>query len=144
MRRLWTSIILFVGLGVYFLIAPTYKFKYYYYSKDSTRILTRVTTPNNLFEQNDTYLVPGFYDKHQLPATYVKPIPSSDGDWDEYVTFHSKGIHIIGHEAETKNLSDTFRFDCVTIREYAEALKIDSIEASLKDTQKVAVYSYKE
>jgi hypothetical protein len=107
-RLLWILIIISVGVDVYLGFAPTYHFKYYYYSRDSTRVLTRVTYPNEFFLINDTYLVPGHYDKHHVPDMYVKPNLSSDGDWDEYVTFHSKGILIIGFGAEAKGLSNDF------------------------------------
>jgi hypothetical protein len=143
MRRLpRIFIILFVGLGFYLGLVPEYKFKYYYYLRDSTRILSRVTYPNEFFLKNDTYLVPGFYDKHQVPKTYVKPTLSSDGDWAEYVTFHSNGILIIGFPAETKNLSNDFRYFEGSFTYYSDALKLDSLEASLKDTQKIALYTY--
>lgn len=145
MRRiLWISIVLFVALGIYLGIVPNYRFNYYYYKKDSTKVLTRVTYPNQFFRLNDTYLVPGFYDKRQIPETYVKPSRSSDGDWYETVTFHSKGILIIGFMAETKRLNDVFRYYTNTVTYYADARKLDSIEASLKDTQKIALYSYDE
>ena len=143
MRRLpGLFIILFVGLGLYIGFSPTYKFKYYYYLRDSTRILTRVTYPNEFFLINDTYFVPGYYDKHHMPARYVKARFSSDGDWAEYVTFHSKGILIIGFPAETKNLSNDFRYFEGSFTYYSDALKLDSLEASLKDTQKIALYTF--
>ena len=143
MRRLpGIFIILFVGLGFYLGLVPEYKFKYYYYLRDSTRTLTRVTYPNEFFLINDTYLVPGHYEKHQAPDTYVKPTMSSDGDWAEYVTFHSKGILIMGFPAETKNLSNDFRYYADTVTYYADTWKLDSLEASLKDTQKIALYTY--
>ncbi len=139
---LWILIIIFVGLGFYFGLAPKYKFKYYYYLKDRTRMLTLVTFPNQLFRVNDTYLVPGFYDKHQVPKTYVKPTERSDGDWAEYVTFHSNGILIVGNGAETMNLSNDFCYYSNSVTYYSDALKLDSIRASLKDTQNIVLYSF--
>lgn len=141
-RLLWTAIIAFLGLDLYFGLAPTYKFKYYYYSKDSTRVLTRITYPNEFFLTNDTYLVPGYYDKHQFPDRYVNPNLNGDGEWAEYVTFHHKGILVIGFAAETKRLSNDFCYYSNSVTYYADARKLDSLQASLKDTEKIAIYSY--
>jgi|SRR5579863_2764677 len=138
--------LILIGLGValviYFGIAPKYKFKYYYYSKDRTKILTRVSYPNTWYSQNETYLVPGFYNKHELPETYVKPNNSSHGEWAEYVTFHSKGILIIGFAAEANNLSNDFRYYSGTVTYYANARKLDSLASTIRDTQKIAIYSF--
>jgi hypothetical protein len=108
----------------------------------STKILTRVSYPDTWFSQNETYLVPGFYDKHELPETYVKPNSSSHGEWAEYVTFHSKGILITGFAADAKNLSDDFRYYSGTVTYYADAWKLDSLASFLKDTQQIAIYSF--
>jgi hypothetical protein len=134
-------IVLLVLLVVYSGLAPKYKFKYYY-SKDSTKILTRVSYPNTWIAGNETYLVPGFYDKHELPETYVKPNRTSHGEWSEYITFHSKGILIIGESAETKNLSNDFCYYGNSVTDYSEVRKLDSIESSLRNPEKIALYSF--
>lgn len=83
-----------------------------------------------------------YSEKHQVPDTYVKPKMSSDGDWAEYVSFQSKGILIIGFEVETKRLSDDFCYYSNTVTYYADARKLNSLQDLLKDTQKIAIYSF--
>jgi hypothetical protein len=134
------KVIIFIIL--YFGLIPKYRFSYYY-SRDQLKVLTRVTYPNAFLFLNTTYLTPGKYEKHRVPDVYIKPIPENiDGhDWAEYVTFHSKGIRIVGQRAETKNLSDSFRF-MEGSGYYNHHQEILSYEKSLSDTSMVFLYRY--
>ena len=133
--------IILTSLFLYHAVFPKYKFSHYY-SKDKSKVLTRIEYPNAWLFLNKTYLTPGFYYKNQKPDVYIKPIPLSHGDWAEYVTFHSKGIFVIGENAEVKNCSDTFKYLLGTVTNYSENRIIDSLEKTFVDTSKIAIYSF--
>jgi hypothetical protein len=140
---IWFGLIL-IFILLYFGWIPKYRFSYYY-SRDQKRVLTRITYPNAFLFSNETYLTPGKYEKHSIPDVYIRPFPEGigDRDWAEYVTFHSKGIFILGQRAETKNLNDSFRFMNGS-GFYPDFIKIKRFEESLVDTSKVSLYRHQE
>jgi hypothetical protein len=139
----WFLIILII-VFLYFGLIPKYRFSYYY-SRDQTKVLTRVTYPNAFLFSNQTYLTPGKYEKRKVPDVYISPIPEGidDHDWAEYVTFHSRGILVVGQRAETRKLNDSFRFMNGS-GYYNDFQKILSYEKSLLDTSKVFLYNHQE
>jgi hypothetical protein len=137
-------LIISVGLGlvIYWLSSPKYKF-HYYYSKDKSQVLTRVTYSNTLFSSITTYFTPGHYEQYETPTTYVKPKYSSDGDWAVYVIFHSKGIFLKdGNSAEVRNLSDSFLYSYGNY--YNEHRALDRLISTFKDTTKLTLYSFQD
>jgi hypothetical protein len=139
------KIFLVLGIAmIYFLILKVYFLRYqfkYYYSKDKSKILTRITGPNMLIFAKETYFTPGYYKDQKIPDIYLKPIPSSHGEWAEYIRFHSKGIFIIGDSVEIKNLNEEFKYVSGS-GNYNHSRYIDSIVNSLRDIEMFAVYSF--